>query len=233
MTKTGESRWIHARSKVVERDERGDAVRIIGNHEDITERKRAEEESQRLLREVQEEKEKLSALINSITDEVWFADTQGRFALANPSALREFQLDLADGIDVEALVRSLEVLRPDGSPRPVREAPPLRALAGEVVTNQEELVRTPATGELRYRQVSASPVRDTSGDVIGIVSVVRDITESKRAEETLQEYASMLENLLQRAADGICVCHNISDYPYVKFTHWNPRMTEITGYTLV
>lgn len=23
-----------------------------------------------------------------------------------------------------------------------------------------------------------------------------------------------------------------SDEPYVKFTHWNPRMTEITGYTM-
>ena len=42
----------------------------------------------------------------------------------------------------------------------------------------------------------------------------------------------LLEDILEKAADGICVCHNISSEPYVKFTHWNPRMTEITGYTL-
>ncbi|MGD9158397.1 MAG: PAS domain S-box protein [Desulfobacteraceae bacterium] len=42
----------------------------------------------------------------------------------------------------------------------------------------------------------------------------------------------LLEDILKKAADGICVCHNISAEPYVKFTHWNPRMTEITGYTL-
>jgi len=39
-------------------------------------------------------------------------------------------------------------------------APPLRALAGEVVRNQEEVVRSPSTGELRHRLVNATPVRD-------------------------------------------------------------------------
>ena len=33
---------------------------------------------------------RLAALIESIPDEVWFADAQGRFTLANPSAAREF-----------------------------------------------------------------------------------------------------------------------------------------------
>jgi PAS domain S-box-containing protein len=41
--KSGEYRWIHASGKVVERDGQGNAVRLIGNHQDVTERKRAEE----------------------------------------------------------------------------------------------------------------------------------------------------------------------------------------------
>ena len=56
----------------------------------------------------------------------------------------------------------LEVLRPDGSLRPVYEAPPLRALRGKVMQNQEEIIRTPATGELRWRQVSAIPEYDAA-----------------------------------------------------------------------
>ncbi|MCX9011351.1 MAG: PAS domain S-box protein [Candidatus Methanoperedens sp.] len=127
---------------------------------DITGHKRAEEETRRLLIAVQQEKDRLSARINSINDEVWFADTQKRFILANSAALREFGLDSAERIGVEKLARSLEVYRPDGSPRPVDEAPTLHALQGEVVTKHEEIVRTPASGELRYRQVSAAPVRD-------------------------------------------------------------------------
>jgi signal transduction histidine kinase len=45
------------------------------------------------------------------------------------------------------------------------------------------LVRTPVNGELRYRQVNASPVKDADGRIIGSISIVRDITESKRAEK--------------------------------------------------
>ena len=125
------------------------------------------------------------ALLNSISDEVWFTDTNKKFTLANPAAVREFGLDPTKGMGVEQLAASLEVLRPDGSPRPVEETPPLRALQGEIV-RELELVRTPANGELRYRQVNSAPVRDARGAIIGAVSVVRDITEQKRAEETLR-----------------------------------------------
>lgn len=128
---------------------------------DITKRKRLGEENQ-------QERDKLSALVNSIADEVWFADTQKKFTVANPAALKEFA-DKSGSVelDVEKLAASLEVLRPDGSPRPVEESPALRALKGEVVRNQEEIIRTPARGELRYRQVSASPVRNANGNIIG------------------------------------------------------------------
>ncbi|MGO9893556.1 MAG: PAS domain S-box protein [Bryobacteraceae bacterium] len=131
-------------------------------------------------------KDALSALIDSIPDEIWFADTQGRFTLVNPSAGREFKIDAPALVGVEELARRLEVYRADGSPRPVEEAPPLRALRGETVRDLEEIVRTPGHGELRHRQVSASPVRDATGNIVGSVSVVRDITESKRAEEALR-----------------------------------------------
>lgn len=41
-TKDGKYRWIHARGKVVEWDDAGQALRMIGNHDDITARKQAE-----------------------------------------------------------------------------------------------------------------------------------------------------------------------------------------------
>ncbi len=42
-TKTGDWKWIHSRGRVVERDEAGKALRIIGTHIDITQRKESEE----------------------------------------------------------------------------------------------------------------------------------------------------------------------------------------------
>ena len=151
------------------------------------------EETKRLLNDIQMEKDKLSALINSINDEVWFADTQKKFILANPSALREFGLGATEEIDVKKFAESLDVCRPDGSLRPVEEAPPLRALQGELVRNFEEIIRTPGSGEFRYRLVSAAPVRDGSGNIMGSVSVVRDITELKQAEQALRRAHDELE----------------------------------------
>ena len=158
----------------------------IGIIQDITKQKRAEEEIRKLLLDVQQERTRLSSLINSISDEVWFADTQGRFTIANPSALGAFGISGNDIVEVEKLAKSLEVLRPDGSPRPAEEAPPLRGLLGEVIRNQEEIVRTPATGELRHREVSTTPVKDDKGEIIGSVSIARDITDRKRAEQELR-----------------------------------------------
>ena len=57
------------------------------------------------------------------------------------------------------------------------------------------------------------------------------VVEKAHFEETFHDVVSMFQDIFEKAADGICVCHNIADEPYVRFTHWNPRMTEITGYS--
>ena len=160
---------------------------------DIAARKQGEAETRRLHDAVAQEKDRLLALLNSINDEIWFADTEGRFTLTNPSARMEFCLGTAGATNVQQLAESLEVLRADGTPRPVEETPPLRALRGEVVRNLEEMVRTPASGELRYRQVNSSPVRDARGNIVGSISVVRDITDRKRAEAEIQSLNATLE----------------------------------------
>ncbi|MCX5971488.1 MAG: PAS domain S-box protein, partial [Coprothermobacterota bacterium] len=189
----------------------GGAPHVVAQVLDISERTQAEEANRVLLSTVQEEKTKLSGLIDSITDEVWFADTQGRFTLVNPSALREFALSPAETVKVKELAESLEVFRPDGSPRPVEEAPPLRALAGEVVRNLEEIVRIPASGELQHRQVSSTPVRDGTGSIIGAVSVVRDITERIRAEESLRKSEQQFHSLYTHMSEGLVVHRLIYD----------------------
>ena len=154
---------------------------------DITEKKHAEREAQRLLETVDAEKNRLSLVLGSINDEVWFADSQGRFTLANSSALREFGYADVQGVDVNNLAQSLRVLRADGSVRPSYEAPPLRALAGEIIVGEEEIVQTPRAGELRHREVNAAPVRDHAGQIIGAVAVVRDITQHKHAQAALRD----------------------------------------------
>ena len=69
----------------------------------------------------------------------------------------------------------------------------MRALRGEVVKNQHEIVRNPANGELRHREINAGPVWDDDGIIIGAVSVVRDITDRKQTEKELVELCQKLE----------------------------------------
>ncbi len=182
---------------VPEKNEKGDVVGWIASIQDITERKKSEAEIQNLMASVQREKDRLLTLVNSIPDEVWFADTEKKITLVNPAVLSEFNNSTFDDPDIEAIAGSSEVYRPDGTRRPVDEALPLRALKGEIIRNQEEIVRTPASGELRYRQVNAGPVKDANGNIIGSISVVRDITEHKKAEEALRKAKDELELRVQ------------------------------------
>ena len=195
--------------------------------EDISERKNMEGDSDRLLVAVQKEKDRLSSLVNSMSDEVWFTDTNRKFILANPSAVEEFGLDPSAGdIDVKEFASNLEVLRPDGSPRPIEDNPALRALDGEVVRIEEEVVRIPRTGELRYRQVSATPVKDADGNIIGSVSVARDITSQKMSEGELRNTRDFLENLFDYANAPIIVWD-----PSFKITRFNHAFERLTGRT--
>jgi PAS domain S-box-containing protein len=174
----GAKTWISINAVPIFDSESPKPSAAVVSFADITERKLAK-------MAVQEERDRLAALIRSMQDEVWFADTKGQFTLVNPKGDREFTLGDGSSQDVRKLAESLEVLRPDGSSRPVDEAPPLRALRGELVTRQQEIVRTPVSGKFRHREVSAAPVRDSQARIIGSVSVVRDVTERNRLEQAL------------------------------------------------
>ena len=200
---------------------------ILSTFYDITERKQAEEKAFQLHEAVVQEKDRLSALVNSISDEIWLANVDGKFTLVNPSGSQEFALDSSGAIDVREFAASLEVLRPDGSPRPIEESPALRALRGEVVRNQEEIIFTPAAGEFRYRQVNSTPIRDPRGNIIGSVSVVRDITDKKQAEDALLKSERKLSLVLENMSEGLMVFDADGNV-----TYQNPASERIHGFQL-
>jgi len=64
------------------------------------------------------------------------------------------------------------------------------------------------------------------------VGFFTDVTKRRQAEEALKQEHAFNHAIIQSAANGICVCQEVPDYPYVAFSVWNQRMTEITGYTM-
>ncbi len=180
------------------------------------------EERKRLLAEVgskatetARERDKIRALIDSIADEIWFCDASGRVTLVNEAALKGLGLERPEQAyaPISQLVSMLEVLTPDGRPRTdVKDAPLFRSLQGETIKYLEELMRNRKTGELRYRQVTSSPVKDQDGLIVGSVAVVRDITEQKRAQEErerlikeIDERRRLFEAVIENASVGISV----------------------------
>lgn len=173
------------------------------------------------------ERDLLASIINSSIDEIWFTDTKKRFLLANPTAAHAFRLPRSKPVRVEPLARSLEVYRGDGSPRPVEEAPPLRALRGEIVQGEDEIIRTPEKNELRHRQVSSAPVRDARGRIVGSVSIVRDITQRREAEAAMRESEARYRTLFEQAADAIV----LFDPETTRIVDFNDAVCRQLGYT--
>lgn len=64
------------------------------------------------------------------------------------------------------------------------------AMADGKVHSSERCVESP-TGERRYFEINASPLRDGTGAIIGGIEVVRDSTERRRAEEQLIQAQKM------------------------------------------
>ncbi len=63
-------------------------------------------------------------------------------------------------------------------------------------------------------------------------AVQRNIIEPIQSPTQRQWDSEFHRAIIDSATEGICACHDVSEFPYVRFTVWNQRMTEITGYTM-
>ena len=59
-----------------------------------------------------------------------------------------------------------------------------------------------------------------------------EVGELERTRVLLREEHSFRRGVIERAAEGICVCHEIEEHPFVRFTVWNHRMEDLTGYSI-
>jgi two-component system cell cycle sensor histidine kinase/response regulator CckA len=108
----------------------------------------------------------------------------------------------------------------------------LRRVFNSYAAESCEIRFTRPDGTSFYAQLQSTPVIDENGQRATCRTAVIDITDRINAQRDAAETLSMLNSLFDNAAEGICVWHNIESYPFVKFSHWNKKMTEYTGYTM-
>jgi PAS domain S-box-containing protein len=201
--------------------------RLISSIRNVSKQKHDEEDKKKLLDAVQKERDYLSALISAMKDEVWFIDAEERVALVNPAVLDSFGSNYIPNARISEVGRGIEFRRADGSLRPIDESPPMRALRGETVRTEEEILLFPGTGKLRHREVSAEPLKDAEGTIIGSLVVVHDITRRKHAEEELRQKEAQFRNLAN-SIPQLCWMAN----PDGGIFWFNERWYEYTGTNL-
>jgi two-component system, chemotaxis family, CheB/CheR fusion protein len=202
---------------------------VVMTFQDLSERKWAEEGRKRLLTAVEQERDKLRTLVDSIADEIWFCDAEGNLALAKKAALGRLGIERIEEIVQPMLewLPKLQIFTPDGRPCAEEAAPLLRSLRGDAQKEVAALVRHPQTGERLHRHVSATPIRENSGNIIGAVAVVHDITEGKRAAQSPIESEQQYRILFEMANDSIVLI----DVETKRIVAFNRNAHEHLGYS--
>ena len=145
---------------------------------EVTQRKRAEEDLRR-------QREWLSVTLSSIGDAVIASDTEGRITFLNSVAvtLTGWKADEALGQSIGGVFRIInEKTRAPAEDLVARVLNEKRVVA---LANDTALVTK--DGREVPIEDSAAPIKDSAGNLIGVVLVFHDVTERRRAQEALRE----------------------------------------------
>jgi PAS domain S-box-containing protein len=194
------------------RDSHGQVVESRSTAVDISERKQAEEK-------LRESEARFQSIFDNAPIMIDGFSPDGQVLLWNPELQKRLGWSKEEARNCDVLA----VVYPD--PDKCRMVKETIGLADGLF---REFTPTSKDGSLHTQLWANFPLPNGNIICVGI-----DITGQKLADEKLFENLSVQGNLVEKASAGFCVCHNISEEPYVRFTHWNPLMTRITGYTMV
>lgn len=157
--------------------------------------KREITERQRVEKEIQDSQALYSSLVESLPVHVLRKDCEGRFTFANESFCRLLGKPLVairGRTDFDFYPKELaQKYRQDD----------LRVLeTGELFDTVEENKKD---GETRYVQVMKAPVRDASGEIVGVQVIFWDVTERKQAESALEHERYLLNALMDNLPHNI------------------------------
>ncbi|HEX5786016.1 MAG TPA: PAS domain-containing protein [Burkholderiaceae bacterium] len=172
----------------------GKTIGIIGVANDITERKRAEQA-------LQERGDLLNAIVNSSPDIIVFAlDRDYRYIAFN---VRHRQVMKAIwGKDI-AVGKSMLELIGDHPDRETARQGFDRALAGESFVDESAYGHEAISRE--YWQTFWSPIRTPAGEVTGLTCFVLNVSERRRAEESLRRSEQLMRTVIDATPDWIFV----------------------------
>ncbi len=127
---------------------------------------------------------RLAAIVQSSDDAIVSKTLDGNVVTWNPAAERMYGYSAA-----EMIGRPIYMVIPEHLEEEEREI--LRQAAEGAQVAHYETIRRRKDGTIINIALSLSPMRDHDGRIIGVASIKRDITDSKRAEAGLRQAAKM------------------------------------------
>lgn len=208
----GEYRHVLDRARMVKGLD-GKVVRIVGSMADVTEHKNAEEA-------LRQNEARLKAIVNSEPECVKLVSDDGRLLEMNQAGLRMIE---ADSLEQVAGKPIASLLHPED-----REA--------FFKLHREVCAGTPGSlqfriiglhGGLHWMESSSVPLPDANGKTTSVLSVTRDITQRKKAEEALQKSEERYRSLITQSSEGIFIVDPHSK----KIQEANQVFLSMLGYT--
>lgn len=166
----GSVRWIRDRAFPV-KDRSGRVYRVTGIAEDITERKRAEEQLHLQ-----------STALNSAANAVVITNSKGRILWVNPAFFRNSGYTFE-----EAVGQTLRLLKSGLQPPSFYDHLWKTILSGDVW--QGEIINRRKDGSFYTEEMTITPVTDERGRISHFIAIKQDVTQRKKAEETVQHMA--------------------------------------------
>ncbi|MFQ5713568.1 MAG: PAS domain S-box protein [Candidatus Scalinduaceae bacterium] len=180
VSKDGTERILHSEAEVAF-DDNGKPLKMIGTTQDITERKRIEEELRNSEEALHIASEEWERSFNALPDHICILDMSGAIMRANKTMRERFEPIHGDlkGLDYRLIYC--------GTATPDPQPPCAAVLSASPSVSAETQLPT-MDG---WQRVSSFPLFNKENKQIGAVSVVTDITERKRIEEVLLQSEKM------------------------------------------